>query len=52
MRRTSGRSDEPRENMGAITQQLRIDDIAEFLDASDDLKEDMESFIDRPSGGS
>ena len=46
MRRTSGRSDEPRENMGAITQQLRIDDIAEFLDASDDLKEDMESFID------
>ncbi|WP_153920021.1 hypothetical protein [Faecalicatena contorta] len=46
VRRTSGRSDEPRENMGAITQQLRIDDIAEFLDASDDLKEDMESFID------
>ena len=35
VRRTAGRADEPRENMGAITQQLRIDDIAEFLDASD-----------------
>ncbi|WP_330612084.1 hypothetical protein [Faecalicatena contorta] len=46
VRRTAGRADEPRENMGAITQQLRIDDIAEFLDASDDLEEDMEGFID------
>ncbi|WP_243125821.1 hypothetical protein [Eubacterium sp. am_0171] len=46
VRRTAGRANEPRENMGAITQQLRIDDIAEFLDASDDLEEDMEGFID------
>ena len=42
------RADERRENMGAITQQLRIDDIADYLSATndesyiDDLPEDVE----------
>ncbi|EGB91785.1 hypothetical protein HMPREF0240_03437 [Clostridium sp. D5] len=47
VRTPARRDEEPRENMGAITQQLRIDDIAEFLDASDDgIEEDLEGFID------
>ena len=37
-------TDDVREDMGAITQQLRIDDIAEFLAAADEPEEELDDF--------
>ena len=39
-------TEDVRENMGAITQQLRIDDIAEFLSAADEPEDNLDDFSD------
>lgn len=55
VRPTRRRVDERRDNMGAITQQLRIDDIADYLAATDDetymddLPEEIDEYEDADS---